>query len=287
MKSHENRIGVIAGATGFLGSLLAKHYARSGTHLILIGKDEIKLENLKREVELDTESKVTIVCLDFESNYISELSAKIELFAQHINFFISTIGTQHPIAPVLQSKENEWSGNIRTNLVLPVSLAKFFTDIFLKNGHGSVILISGGGATNARTNFSAYASAKAGLVRFVETFAAEIAEFNVRINAIAPGIMPSKMMYEIVENSSLAVGKDEKAKARRALDDRLWDPAQILSLCDFLVSEKSKGITGKLISAEWDNWSEWPQHVDELRASDLYTLRRITGRDRGQTWGDK
>jgi 3-oxoacyl-[acyl-carrier protein] reductase len=99
--------------------------------------------------------------------------------------------------------------------------------------------------------------------------------------------MPSKMMEEIVENSSLAVGKDEKAKARRALDDRLWDPAQILSLCDFLVSEKSKGITGKLISAEWDNWSEWPQHVDELRASDLYTLRRITGRDRGQTWGDK
>jgi 3-oxoacyl-[acyl-carrier protein] reductase len=147
-------------------------------------------------------------------------------------------------------------------------------------------LTSGGGATNARTNFSAYASAKAGLVRFVETFAAEIAESNVRINAISPGIMPSKMMEEIVENSALVAGKNEVDKALRVLENSLWDPTQILSLCDFLVSEKSKGITGKLISAEWDNWAAWPEHVDELRASDLYTLRRITGRDRGQTWGD-
>jgi short-subunit dehydrogenase len=286
MKSHDNRIGVIAGATGFLGSLLAKHYANLGTDLILIGKDEIKLKNLKSEAEMNTKSKVTIVSLDFESNYISELSAKIERFAEHIDFFVSTIGTQHPISSVLQSEESDWSGSIRTNLIMPVNLAKFFTDIFLKNGHGSVILTSGGGATNARTNFSAYASAKAGLVRFVETFAAEIPEYNVRINAIAPGIIPSKMMEEIVENFALVAGKDEVAKAIGALENKLWDPAQILSLCDFLVSEKSKGITGKLISAEWDNWSDWPQHVDELRASDLYTLRRITGRDRGLTWGD-
>jgi 3-oxoacyl-[acyl-carrier protein] reductase len=41
-----------------------------------------------------------------------------------------------------------------------------------------------------------------------------------------------------------------------------------------------------LISAEWDNWEEWPNNLDQLKNSDLYTLRRITGRDRGQQWGD-
>ena len=286
MKLPKNRVGVIAGATGFLGSLLAKHYVSSGTDVILIGKDDIKLKKLKRELELNSKSNVTIISLDFESNYILELSAKIEFFTERIDFFISTIGDQHPISPVLLSKESDWSGSIQTNLILPVSLAKFFTNIFLKNSYGSVILTSGGGAATARANFSAYASAKAGLVRFVETFAGEIAEFNVRINAIAPGVMPSKMMQEIAENSALIAGKDEVAKAIHILDNHSWDPAQILSLCDFLVSEKSMGITGKLISAEWDNWSEWPKHVDELRSSDLYTLRRITGRDRGQTWGD-
>ena len=57
-------------------------------------------------------------------------------------------------------------------------------------------------------------------------------------------------------------------------------------MIDFLAGDASSGITGKLISAEWDNWAEWPNHLEDLKSSDLYTLRRITGRDRGQNWGD-
>jgi 3-oxoacyl-[acyl-carrier protein] reductase len=59
------------------------------------------------------------------------------------------------------------------------------------------------------------------------------------------------------------------------------------ALAVFLGSELSNGITGKLISAVWDRWVDWPSHLDELNQSDVYTLRRITGRDRGMDWGDK
>jgi len=58
-------------------------------------------------------------------------------------------------------------------------------------------------------------------------------------------------------------------------------------LAVFLASDASKGITGRLISAQWDKWEDWPDHLAELADSDLYTLRRITGRDRGKIWGDK
>jgi 3-oxoacyl-[acyl-carrier protein] reductase len=58
-------------------------------------------------------------------------------------------------------------------------------------------------------------------------------------------------------------------------------------LAVFLASAASDGITGKLISAIWDDWRAWPAHLDELQRSDLYTLRRIVGRDRGSAWGDK
>ena len=65
------------------------------------------------------------------------------------------------------------------------------------------------------------------------------------------------------------------------------DPSQkACDLIKFLVSDKSNGITGKLISAEWDNWVEWPNHISELQDSKLYTLRRIVARDLGLTWGD-
>ena len=59
------------------------------------------------------------------------------------------------------------------------------------------------------------------------------------------------------------------------------------ALCVFLGLSESDGITGKLIAAQWDRWEEWPKHLDELNASDVYTLRRITGRDRNKEWGDR
>jgi 3-oxoacyl-[acyl-carrier protein] reductase len=58
-----------------------------------------------------------------------------------------------------------------------------------------------------------------------------------------------------------------------------------VSLCVFLASQDSDGITGKLISAVWDPWESLPKHIDDLRDSDIYTLRRILPMDRGKDWG--
>ena len=55
----------------------------------------------------------------------------------------------------------------------------------------------------------------------------------------------------------------------------------------FLASSASDGITAKLISAIWDDWEKWPSHLDDLSSTDVYTIRRITGKDRKFNWGDK
>jgi short-subunit dehydrogenase len=287
MNSFENRLGVISGATGFLGSLLARHYSHLGSDLILIGRDGGKLNSLKEELSSNSSIQIVCVSLDFESNYISKLYREIAPYNHRISYFINTIGDQNPISPILSSEDGDWAKSIETNLIVPVNLTKFFVKKFIDNGCGSVILTSGGGAANPRINFSAYASAKAGLVRFVETFASEISDTQVRINTIAPGILPSKMMNEVLENFAIA-GGEEFAIAKSTLERAdEWKPSKVLDLCDFLLSEESQGVSGKLISADWDNWSEWPQHITKINASDIFTLRRITGRDRGHNWGDK
>ena len=64
-------------------------------------------------------------------------------------------------------------------------------------------------------------------------------------------------------------------------------PEHCANLAVFLASSISDGITGKLISALWDNYHDWPKHTKTLAESDIYTLRRIIGNDRGFDWGDK
>ncbi len=285
MISLASRIGVIAGATGFLGSLLAEHYSSLGVSLILIGRDAQKIKDLERDLKAKSDSEVKTLIVDFEGDYISYLHEELAPYKNQIDFFICAIGDQQPIGPTVLTDQHEWIKSIHTNLIVPVNLVRLFAGFFVDNSKGSIIVTSGGGATKARPNFSAYASGKAGLVRFVETLAEELIETQIRINAIAPGVLPSRMMNEIL-NDPVKAGLTEVELARNRLQDTLWDKKKVMSLCDFLISDLSNGVSGKLISAHWDNWAEWPKHINDLMRSDLYTLRRIVGRDRGQEWGD-
>jgi 3-oxoacyl-[acyl-carrier protein] reductase len=61
---------------------------------------------------------------------------------------------------------------------------------------------------------------------------------------------------------------------------------QASGLCVFLLSDDSSGITGKLLSAVWDPWTDLPSHKEDLQSSDIYTLRRIVPKDRGLDWGE-
>jgi 3-oxoacyl-[acyl-carrier protein] reductase len=93
------------------------------------------------------------------------------------------------------------------------------------------------------------------------------------------------MQEEIMRTPGMEKSQDYLV-AEKSLSIENSVTTKLFELCDFLVSDKSRGISGKLISSNWDNWPEWPKHLAELESSDLYTLRRITGRDRGCDWGD-
>jgi NAD(P)-dependent dehydrogenase (short-subunit alcohol dehydrogenase family) len=156
----------------------------------------------------------------------------------------------------------------------------------LSREDGKVIHISGGGATAPLFGMSSYAASKAAAVRFIETLALEYKDSGITFNSVAPGMLKTKLLDQMLEAGPNRIGGNLFTKSLAKREAPNDTSQQAISLIDFLSSRSSIGITGKLISAEWDNWSEWPNNLDQLKNSDLYTLRRIAGRDRGQQWGD-
>ena len=152
--------------------------------------------------------------------------------------------------------------------------------------YGKIIQLSGGGATKPPF-ITSYASSKSAIVRFMESLSHEVSGDNIFINSVAPGALNTKMLDEIIDSDANKVGKDyfEKAKKQKLSGGNSIEKACELIL--FLSSSYSDGISGKLISAVWDNWVDWKQNLKELNEKDIYTLRRITGSDRNITWGDK
>ena len=121
---------------------------------------------------------------------------------------------------------------------------------------------------------------------FAETLAEELKEFHVDVNAIAPGALATRLVDEVLAAGPEKVGaaffeKNKQWKEKGAVPLELG-----ASLAVYLASAESDGITGKLISAQWDPWEKLHEFKADLN-SDIYTLRRIVPKDRGKKWGDK
>jgi 3-oxoacyl-[acyl-carrier protein] reductase len=155
-----------------------------------------------------------------------------------------------------------------------------------KKGRGKIINLSGGGATGPRPFFSAYAAAKAAVVRLTETLSEELRPFDIDVNAIAPGALKTRLTTDALAAGPEKIGEKAYAEALRVSEDGGNSLALAAELAVFLAGPESDGLTGKLISAPWDPWKNFHEHREELEAGDIYTLRRIVPKDRGKNWGE-
>ncbi|HZL36384.1 MAG TPA: SDR family oxidoreductase, partial [Tepidisphaeraceae bacterium] len=144
-----------------------------------------------------------------------------------------------------------------------------------RRGGGRIVNISGGGATSPRPDFSAYAASKCALVRFTETLALEVRADKIMVNAVSPGAMNTRMLDELLAAGPDAAPREFESALKRNREGG-DSPERAAGLVALLCSSLSNGITGKLISAPWDDWEHLPQRAAELVNSDVYTLRRVT-----------
>ena len=278
---------LITGATRGLGRTLANAFWQAGASLALTARQSDALERLVADLGKRSGQEVITVTEDLANPQAAgKIVNSIEGKFPRLDVLINNAAIQGPIGPLWENDWKEWLKTIQVDLLSPIALCRAVSPWMIKRGGGSIINLSGGGATSPRANFSAYATAKTGLVRFSETLAEELRPYNVRVNCIAPGAMNTAMLNEVVDRGADASGQKEYAQAVKVQQDGGASIQRVAQLCLFLVSDAARDISGKLISAVWDPWASLPKRIDELSSSDIYTLRRIVPKDRGKAWGN-
>ena len=142
---------------------------------------------------------------------------------------------------------------------------------FKKRNKGKIIQLSGGGAASPLPFISSYAVSKAAIVRFVENLSEEVKNYNIYINAVAPGPLNTDMLKEVLKAGQKKVGKTYYNKALKRKKTEGISFSKACELILFLGSKYSNGISGKLISALWDDWKNWPNYKELLQNSAAYT----------------
>ena len=288
--SLENRVAIVTGASQGFGLEVARKYVLSGANLMLCARNLEMLQEAQADLGkmLAPGQKVMVKAVDVsvESDVQALVSETLErLGGCHI--LVNNAGIYGSKGEIETVDWAEWTKTIEINVYGSILMCRAVLPHFKAQGFGKIIQLSGGGATNPMPRISAYAVSKAAIVRFTETLAEEVRGTGIDVNAIAPGALNTRMLDEVLEAGPEKVGQafyDRSLKQKESGGSPLCRGAD---LALFLASAASDGITAKLISAVWDDWENWPEHLPELSSSDVYTLRRIAGRDRGFGWGDK
>jgi len=282
------RTVLITGASRGLGEYLAKRFWEAGYSLVLVARNGDALASVANSLEKRKQQTCILFPCDLGSHLeISKLIADVKARLPRLDVLIHNAAIHGPIGPLAENDLALWNAAMQINFLSPVALTQGLIPFLAQHGGGSIIGLSGGGATGPRANFSAYASSKVALVRFCETLSQETKSLAIRVNCIAPGAMKTALLGEVLAQGQVAAGEREFGIANQVFNEGGASMDQVAKLALFLAGNQSVGITGKLISAVWDRWEQWPEHLAELSQSDAYTLRRITGRERGFNWGDK
>ena len=280
----KDKVSIITGGARGIGKAIAIAFAKEGSHLVLTSRTVSELKASQQEIENLSVAEVEIFPTDVcQPKEVKELvDFTLGKFAT-IDVLVNCAGIYGPIGLATDVDNEKWLQAIHINLYGTFLCIKTALPIMIKNRKGKVINFSGGGAVSPFPRFSAYAASKAAVVGLTRTLAEEVKECNIDINAIAPGAVNTRLLEQVLEAGE-AAGKDFLAKAIKQKQEGGTPPEKAAELAVFLASSKSDGLTGRLISAVWDNWQEIPEHVDKIAISDVYTMRRIIPEDRGYRW---
>lgn len=273
----DGETAIITGAGRGIGEAIAHAFAQNGANLVLLARAVQEVERVARET---AKRGVTSIALAGDvskrPDVLRMVAVALEKFGR-IDILINAAGIHGPIGPFEESNLDDWTAAIETNLMGTVFASHAVLPHMLLRRKGVIINLSGGGAVQPFPRFSAYGTSKAAVVRLTETLAEEVKESGVRINAIAPGPVNTRLLNQVLAAGERA-GTTYYSKALEQKANGGTSPERAAELAVFLASPAAEGVTGRLISAVWDDWKSLPERARELNHSALFTLRRIDGR---------
>jgi NAD(P)-dependent dehydrogenase (short-subunit alcohol dehydrogenase family) len=278
------RSAIITGSNQGLGRAIAESFLASGASVLLMARDATKLETARANLAVRARPGQAVHALAGDVSRPEDCEAAVDEAVRHfggLTVLVNNAGVYGPMGRLENVDWKEWEEAIRVNLLGTALMCRAALPPMRARGYGKIVNLSGGGATGPLPRFSAYAASKAAVVRLTETLAEEVRDDHIDVNAIAPGALNTRLLDQVLEAGPDKVGREFHERAVKQRDEGGVPLEKGAALAAFLASARSDGITGRLLSAVWDDWERLAERRAELEGSDVYTLRRIVPKDRG------
>ncbi len=235
-----NKVVLIAGVTGGVGSAVAKRSLKSGHTVIGFARNEERLKKLQEELDgLEThKSEAT----DFDN--LDGLVKSVVKEHGRIDSYVHAIGSVF-LKAAHQMKITEWQDVINLNLNSAFYGLKAVVESMRKQRSGSMVFCSSVAAKAGLANHEAIAAAKGGINGLVLSASSTYAGFGLRFNAVAPGLVETNATSQMTSSEQMRSFSEKMHPL-----GRLGHPDEVASLISWLISDDASWVTGQIYSID-------------------------------------
>jgi NAD(P)-dependent dehydrogenase (short-subunit alcohol dehydrogenase family) len=272
----KGKVAIVTGAGRGIGQAAALAFAREGAKLVLVARTTPELEKVAAQVKhLGSEGLVARADVSNLQDVDQTVRIALDQYGC-VDILVNAAAVHGPVGRLWEANADRWVEAVQINLLGTFFACRRVLPHMIGKGAGKIINFSGGGATSPSPRLSAYGASKAAIVRLTETLAAELADFNIQVNAVAPGLVDTNIHDDILAAGENAGDLLQDVRRLRQNGTGAVPVELAAELAIFLASSRSGGLTGKLIAAPYDGWQEWnQQRIAELMNTPWFTLRRM------------
>lgn len=248
--SFHNRRVIIFGATGGIGSALARQLSAHGCQLTLVARDQGRLDALAAELHAEAFS------LDAtDSAAVERCVAEVTEKHGRVDGLVNCAGSLL-LKPAHLTTDAEWAAVLGANLTSSFHILRSATARMMKTGGGSIVLMSSAVAQRGMINHEAIAAAKAGVAGLALSAAATYARYNLRVNCVAPGLTRTPLTQALTKNET-------SLKTSAALHPlgRIGEPDEVASAIRWFLSPENSWVTGQVLAVDGGLSSVQPRAV--------------------------
>lgn len=230
------KVALITGATGSIGSAIAKFLHKMGATIAASGTKVENLEHLANEL---SERVHLFPCNLSSRDVIEELIPNIERVCDRVDILVNNAGITRDNL-IMRMPDEAWEDVITVNLEAPFRLMRAVSRNMMRERWGRIINISSAVGAVGNPGQTNYAAAKSGLFGLSKSAALELASRNVTVNCVAPGLVESPMVEKISETHREHLEKNIPV-------GRVGSPDEIAAAVGFLASKEASYITGHVL----------------------------------------